>query len=318
MYIVTGGAGFIGSVLAKYLSDEKVVIVDKFNKSKKWENVVNTNLYDFIDRDEFVNIIENDKIKHIKAILHMGACTDTTETNVDYLIKQNYEYSVKLCNYAIDNKIRFIYASSASVYGKGDAGFSDEEDRISMLKPLNPYGFSKWLFDNWVIKKGLSNKVVGLRFFNVFGPNEYHKNKMASVVCKAFPMAVKEGVVRLFRSSVKGVENGEQRRDFIYVKDVIKVINFFMNNEKISGIYNVGTGRARSFNELGHCILKSLNKKPIIEYFDMPEELKDKYQYITEADLTKLRAVGYKDEFMSLEDSVNDYISNYLLKSCHY
>lgn len=322
MIVVTGGAGFIGSVLAKHISDnvsKEILIVDKFTKPNKWKNVLDLKFYDFMDRDEFIEKVRSRTLnKKIDLILHMGACASTTEMDVSFLMKQNFFYSKDLMHYALEKSIPFIYASSASVYGNGENGFLDEDNLHIKYKPLNPYGFSKWIFDSYVINNNFTKDVVGLRFFNVFGPNEYHKENMSSVIYKAYPLAKKEGVVRLFRATVDGMKDGDQRRDFIYVKDVIKVIEFFMKNNKLKGIYNVGTGKASTFNDLGKALLKSLNKEPIIEYFDMPESVIPTYQNFTEADLNKLRKAGYKEGFYSLEEAIHDYVNNYLEKGMFY
>jgi ADP-L-glycero-D-manno-heptose 6-epimerase len=321
MIIVTGAAGFIGSILAQDISrkgKQNLLLVDKFTKPAKWKNLVGMNFTDIMDRDIFLNQLEGGKIKDVELVIHMGACTDTTEFNMDYLMAQNYEYSKRLCSWCINNGVRLIYASSAAVYGDGAKGFSDRDELAFELKPLNPYGFSKLLFDKWVINNGYHKSVVGLRFFNVFGPNEYHKNKMSSVIHRAFPMAKKEGAIKLFKSYVKEIEHGNQKRDFIYVKDIIKVVDFFMSNKNISGIFNLGTGKARSFNDLAASMLKALDKKVVIEYFDMPDEIRDKYQYFTEADDKRLLNAGYTGGFTDLEAAVTDYVQNYLLKPDPY
>ena len=324
MIIITGAAGFIGSILAQHLSrngKQDLLLVDKFTKPAKWKNLVGMNFTDIIDRDVFIDHLEKGTLlanknispKDIELVLHMGACTDTTEFNMDYLMTQNYEYSKRLCSWCLNNGVRFIYASSAAVYGDGAKGFSDRDELTFELKPLNPYGFSKLLFDKWVINNGHNKSVVGLRFFNVFGPNEYHKGKMSSLIYRTLPMAKKEGVIKLFKSYIKEIENGNQKRDFIYVKDIIKVVDFFMSNKNLSGIFNLGTGKARSFNDLAVSVLKALDKKVVVEYFDMPDEMKDKYQYFTEADDKKLLSVGYNGGFTQLEDAVKDYVKNHLM-----
>jgi ADP-L-glycero-D-manno-heptose 6-epimerase len=321
MIIVTGAAGFIGSAIAKDLNNSgrtDLILVDKFTKPAKWKNVVGLKFIDFIDRDSFLERLEKGEFKDVKTVLHMGACTDTTEFDMNYLMNQNYEYSKKLCAWCLKNNVRFIYASSAAVYGDGSKGFNDNNELTMDLQPLNPYGFSKLLFDKWLINTGNVNSVAGMRFFNVFGPNEYHKNKMSSIIYRSYPMAKKEGVVRLFKSCVKEIEHGDQRRDFIYIKDVLKVADFFIKNNNVNGIFNVGTGKARSFNDLATALLNSLNKKPIIEYFDMPDEIKNKYQYFTEADMSKLAKAGYNKGFTSLEASIGDYVQNYLQKDNTY
>ena len=329
MIIITGAAGFIGSILAQHLSrngKRDLLLVDKFTKPAKWKNLVGMNFTDIIDRDIFIDHLEKGTLlanrnispKDIEFVIHMGACTDTTEFNMDYLMVQNYEYSKRLCSWCLNNGVRFIYASSAAVYGDGAMDFSDRDELTFDLKPLNPYGFSKLLFDKWVINNGHNKSVVGLRFFNVFGPNEYHKGKMSSIIYRTLPMAKKEGVIKLFKSYIKEIENGNQKRDFIYVKDIIKVVDFFMSNKNVSGIFNLGTGKARSFNDLAVSVLKALDKKVVVEYFDMPEEMRDKYQYFTEADDKKLLSAGYTGGFTPLEDAVTDYVKNYLMTPNQY
>ncbi len=329
MIIITGAAGFIGSILAQHLSrngKRDLLLVDKFTKPAKWKNLVGMNFSDIIDRDIFIDHLEKGTLlanknispKDIELVIHMGACTDTTEFNMDYLMVQNYEYSKRLCSWCLGNGVRFIYASSAAVYGDGAMGFSDRDELTFDLKPLNPYGFSKLLFDKWVINNGHNKSVVGLRFFNVFGPNEYHKGKMSSIIYRTLPMAKKEGVIKLFKSYIKEIENGNQKRDFIYVKDIIKVVDFFISNKNASGIFNLGTGKARSFNDLAVSVLKALDKKVVVEYFDMPDEMRDKYQYFTEADDKKLLAAGYNGGFTPLEDAVTDYVKNHLMMPNQY
>ena len=321
MIIITGAAGFIGSVIAQGLFRQGVkdlVLVDKFNKPEKWKNVAGINFKEFVDRDSFLDRLEKGEFGTPEAVIHMGACADTTEFNMDFLMAQNYEYSKRLCLWCQSKNVRFIYASSASVYGDGSKGFNDSDDFTLQMEPLNPYGFSKLVFDRWLINNGLSKTVAGLRFFNVFGPNEYHKGKMSSIIYRAFPMAKKEGVVKLFKSYKKDFTDGGQRRDFIYVKDILPVVNFLLENKKACGIFNLGTGNARSFNELAAAILGPLGKKPIIEYIDMPEEIRNKYQYFTEAEMSSLRNVGYKGTFTSLEDAVSDYEQNYLVPGRNY
>lgn len=321
MIIVTGAAGFIGSVIAKSLNldgNKDLLLVDKFTKPTKWKNIIGLKFSDFVDRDSFLERLENGEFKDVKLVIHMGACADTTEFDMNYLMHQNYEYSKRLCLWCLKNHVRFIYASSAAVYGDGSKGFSDNNELTMELEPLNPYGLSKLLFDQWLINTGNVNSVVGLRFFNVFGPNEYHKNKMSSIIYRSFPMAKKEGVVCLFKSYVKDIEHGNQRRDFIYVKDVVRIVDFFIKNNNINGIFNVGTGKARSFNDLATSLLTAMNKKPVIEYFDMPEEIRNKYQYFTEADISKLIKAGFNKEISSMETVVTDYVQNYLSKDNLY
>ena len=321
MIIITGAAGFIGSVIAQDLyrqGAKDLILVDKFTKPDKWKNTLGINFKDFIDRDIFLEKLENNEFGKPQAVIHMGACTDTTEFDMDRLMVQNYEYSRRICSWCLDKDVRFIYASSAAVYGDGSKGFMDSNDHTLGLEPLNPYGFSKLIFDRWLINNGLSNAVAGLRFFNVFGPNEYHKGKMSSIIYRSFPMAKKEGVVKLFKSYKKDYVDGGQTRDFIYVKDIIPVVSFLLEHKNACGIFNLGTGKARTFNELATAILSSLGKEKRIEYIEMPEEIKNKYQYFTQAEMNELRNAGYKKDFMSLEDSVSDYVQNYLLSGRYY
>jgi ADP-L-glycero-D-manno-heptose 6-epimerase len=314
MIVVTGAAGFIGSCLLTYLNEkgiDNIIAIDKLGKKEKWKNLLNKRFTDFIDRDDFLTNLES--FDKIEAILHIGACSDTTEPDLDYLMKINYEYSKTLFNYSIKKQIPFIYASSAATYGSGDKGYNDDESYIDKLKPLNPYGFSKQLFDSWVLKQ--NNKPpfwTGLKFFNVYGPNEYHKNRMASVIYHSFNQLKETGKIRLFKSHKKEYKDGEQLRDFIYVKDVIKVIYFLLVNNAQSGIYNLGTGKARTFKDLAQTVIDNYMPNAKIEYFDMPEDLRSKYQYFTEASMQKLQSTGYNIPFYTLEEGVKDYIDNYL------
>jgi ADP-L-glycero-D-manno-heptose 6-epimerase len=244
----------------------------------------------------------------------MGACSDTTETDCSYLIKNNYECTKLLANWAKEAGFRFIYASSAATYGDGSKGFSDDESRIGELTPLNMYGYSKLLIDKWVLSNGLENEVCGLRFFNVFGPNEYHKGSMKSMVYRAYYQILEKGGVKLFKSNSPKYDDGEQMRDFVYVKDVVNVILWLWKNEKVNGIFNVGTGNAKSWKQLMQAVFKAMDKPENIEFIEMPENLRNSYQNYTCADMGKLRAAGYEKEFTSLDESVKDYVQNYLAK----
>jgi len=310
--IVTGGAGFIGSNLVEALNqkgEDRILIVDHLKESPKWKNLLGLKFLDYIQKDEFLTRIERNHFKEVKAIIHLGACSDTTVNDFDYLYKNNYLYSQKLALFSLSHGITFIYASSAATYGDGSLGFSDNEDLIPKLKPLNPYGFSKQLFDLWVYYNGLTDQVVGLKYFNVFGEKEFHKGQMRSVVLKAYEQIKKEGKVRLFKSYHPDYPDGGQLRDFIYVKDAVEVTLFFLENPKIKGIFNVGTGKARSFKDLVTAVFSALNLPVNIEYIDMPENLKKQYQYFTQADITKLRKVGYNKEMYTLEEAVKSYVS---------
>ncbi len=310
--VVTGGAGFIGSNVVEALNqrgENKIIIVDHLKEGIKWKNLIGLKFLDYLDKDDFLNFIEKGHFKEISAIIHLGACSDTTVKDLHYLYLNNYKYSQKLTLFALENDITFIYASSAATYGNGALGFSDDENFIPKLKPLNPYGFSKQLFDLWLYYNGLLNKVVGLKYFNVFGEREFHKGEMRSVVLKAYEQIKKEGKVRLFKSYHPDYKDGEQLRDFIYVKDAVEVTLFFLENPQIKGIFNVGTGKARSFKDLVLAVFSALNLPPNIEYIDMPESLKKQYQYFTQADITKLRKVGYNKSMWELEEAVKNYVN---------
>ncbi len=316
MIIVTGGAGFIGSALIAALNKRQItdiLVVDELGTDRKWKNLRNLSFADYVEKDDFLEMVIEDKLdSSIDAVFHLGACSDTTETNASYLIKNNYEYSKLLAQWATADNIRFIYASSAATYGDGSAGFSDDQEKIENLRPLNMYGYSKHLFDLWARRAGLLKKIVGLKYFNVFGPNEYHKADMRSFCIKAFEQITSTGKVRLFKSYKPEYADGEQKRDFIYVKDAVEITLFFYDNSKISGLFNIGTGKARTWNELVKAVFAAMGKKPNIEYIEMPESIRNQYQYFTEADITNLRKAGYDNETTPLEDAIKDYVQNYL------
>ena len=312
--IVTGAAGFIGSNVVRMLNDrgvEDIIIVDNINISEKWRNISNKKYIEYIPKKEFLARLE--EFKTFTHIIHMGACSATTETDFDYLYKNNYEYSKELWNFAANYGMSYIYASSAATYGSKE--IFDDKQAINDLMPLNRYGYSKQIFDLWTLKqKKKPKQYVGLKFFNVYGPNEYAKGNMASVIFHGFKQIQEKGKIGLFKSYKKEYEDGEQLRDFVYVKDVISVIEYFIDNVKYNGIYNVGTGKAESFNTLAKSIFHALNIEERIEYIEMPETLRDKYQYFTEADITKLRSIGYTKEFYNLTEGAKDYVTNYLVK----
>jgi ADP-L-glycero-D-manno-heptose 6-epimerase len=320
MIILTGGAGFIGSCLLWKLNKEginDVIVVDEPVTPDKKPNLDGKKFDSYLNKDRFLSLVTSDKLgKKIDTIFHLGACTSTTLIDMDYFIKNNVEYSKKLARYSIANDIRFIYASSGATYGDGSQGFSDKDENTKKLKPLNPYGYSKHLFDLWVIEGGLADRVAGLKYFNVFGPNEYHKEDMRSVPAKSFDKVVRDKKIKLFKSHKKGYKDGEQKRDFIYVKDAVEATYFFYENRDKNGIYNIGTGVARSWNDLAKALFNALGMAPNIEYFDMPENLRNKYQYFTEADISKLKNAGYKKDFTPLEDGIKEY-SDFLKKKAY-
>lgn len=314
MIILTGGAGFIGSCLLAELNQkgiDDILVVDNLGTGQKWQNLIGKRFTAYMNKAEFRRQIQQNPqdFGHTRAIFHLGACTKTTEQDAGYLIDNNYNYSVELANLAIAHDIRFIYASSAATYGDGAQGYSDS--KFDELIPLNCYGYSKHLFDQWVLRNGYDRKFTGLKFFNVFGPNEYHKESMTSMVAKAFKQVNDTGVIHLFKSSHPEYGNGGQMRDFIYVKDVVDVIwNLYADNK--AGIFNLGTGLARSWNDLATAVFKALDLAPKIDYIDMPDNLLKQYQNYTCADMSKFENIYPNYQFTTLEDSVMDYITNYL------
>jgi ADP-L-glycero-D-manno-heptose 6-epimerase len=322
MIIITGGAGFIGSAICWRLNKmgiEDIIIVDSDLEGTKKKNLENLKYTDYIDKETFLlKIMKNMfHVKH-KTVYHMGACTSTTEEDMEYLKRNNFEYSVHLAEWALKNDVRFIYASSAATYGDGSLGFDDDVNLIPELKPLNKYGLSKQMFDLWVLEKKLENKVVGLKYFNVFGPNENHKGDMRSMVNKAYSEIMNTGKLKLFKSYKPEYADGEQKRDFLYIKDAVEMTVFFDDvnpqGKNCFGIYNAGSGNACTWNRLAGAIFKALGKPPDIIYVDMPKNIINQYQYYTEANMTKLRNAGYTKPVMSIEDSVKDYVVNYLSK----
>ncbi len=316
--VLTGGAGFIGSCMLRTLNDmgiEDVIVVDNIAETEKWKNLVNKKYREYVHKEVFLEELLDGGYEDIGAVIHMGACSSTTETDFDYLWENNVEYTKRLWEYCAGEGISFIYASSAATYGDGAEGFDDDEGRIDELRPLNGYGYSKQAFDQWSLKQGSRPpQHVGLKFFNVYGPNEYCKGNMASMVYHGFNQITQTGRVKLFKSDNPDYADGAQERDFVYVKDVCKVIKFFLENPQHSGIFNVGTGRAQTFEELITATFKALGKEPDIEYIDMPEKLRSKYQYHTKAEIGKLRAIGYKEDFMDVEAGAKDYVQEHLAK----
>lgn len=317
LIVVTGGAGFIGSCVIRHLNDQgihNIIVIDELGKTEKWRNLVGKRFIDFIPRDQLFHWLQGRETL-IGAFIHLGACTSTVETNASYLLENNYRFSQRLAEYALKNKHRFIYASSGATYGDGSEGFSDDHKTLDSYRPLNMYGLSKQMFDLWLKNEGLLNSVVGLKYFNVFGPNEWHKGRMASAITHIYPTAQKEGVVRLFRSSESSLyEDGEQKRDFIYVKDVARMTCAFLHNNA-NGIFNIGCGVAGTWNELARALFKAIDKPARIEYIPMPQDLIGKYQNYSCADMEKTRSVlKSAADCASLEDAVIDYVRNYIMK----
>lgn len=318
MIIVTGGAGFIGSALVwrlNQLGKKNIIIVDRLGSDEKWKNIVPLAYADYFDKGEFIDKIVNDEIDfEIEAIIHMGANSATTEKDADHLMENNYKYTQALAKYALEKDIRFIYASSAATYGDGSLGFDDDNENCLKLHPLNMYGYSKNIFDVYAYNNGMLNNIVGIKYFNVYGPNESHKEDMRSVVHKAFEQVRDHGKVNLFKSLHPDYKDGEQKRDFVYVKDAVDMTLFFLEHKDKNGLYNVGGGTARTWNALVTALFNAVGKPVNIEYVDMPGHLAEKYQYFTEANLNKIKKAGYRNPLYSLEDGVTDYVKNYLLK----
>ncbi len=316
MIIVTGAAGFIGSCLVSKLNQEgftDLILVDEFDSAEKMKNLEGKKYSQKVHRDEFIQWLkENQRL--VQFIFHIGARTDTTEFNKDIFDKLNLNYTKDLWNVCVEFGLPLVYASSAATYGLGEFGYEDNHQVIEKLKPLNPYGDSKNDFDKWAIKQEKKPYFwVGLKFFNVYGPNEYHKGRMASVIMHAFNQIQEKGSVKLFRSHNPKFKDGEQLRDFVYVKDVVEVCHFLLHHRKDSGIYNLGSGKARTFLDLVKNTFAGVDKTPQIDFMDTPIDIRDKYQYFTEANMTKLKSIGYSKPFHTLEEGVTDYVKHYLV-----
>lgn len=322
MYIVTGGAGFIGSAMIWKLNQmgiDDILVVDNLASTDKWKNLVNLRYADYLHRDRFLKMVAGDNDPFgVTAIVHMGACSSTTELDADFLMENNTRYTQVLCSYALKNGARFLNASSAATYGGGEFGFADDHAGLRMLKPLNMYGYSKHLFDLWAQRAGVLDRIACIKFFNVFGPNEYHKGDMKSVICKAYAQILDSGQMRLFRSYRPEYPDGGQMRDFVYIKDCVDILWWLLEHPEANGVINVGTGIARTWNDLARAVFLAMGKEPDITYIDMPESIRDKYQYLTRAEMGKLRTLGYSAEFSSLEDAVKDYVTGYLAKDDAY
>jgi ADP-L-glycero-D-manno-heptose 6-epimerase len=312
---VTGGAGFIGSALVWRLNQlgcERIVVCDRLGTDLKWRNLVPLRFLDYLEADDLFARLERKAFGKFDLILHLGACSATTERDATFLVHNNYEFTRDLACYALKQGSRFVYASSAATYGNGDAGMKDTAP-IDALRPLNMYGYSKQLFDLHAQRAGMLDRIVGLKYFNVFGPNEDHKADMRSVVHKSFAQVRDTGVIRLFKSYRNDYRDGEQKRDFLYVKDAVDMTLHLAASPTAGGLYNIGSSHARTWNELAAAVFSALGKPARIDYVDMPETIRDKYQYFTQADLTRLKGAGYKKAAASLENAVADYVRNYLV-----
>jgi ADP-L-glycero-D-manno-heptose 6-epimerase len=324
MIIITGGAGMIGSMIAWHLNEnlgrDDVVVVDRIGHPDQWQNMCHRKLADYLDKDELMPWLEH--AGKIDAVIHMGAISATTERDFNRLLEANIRYSQNLWRWCAYKEVPFLYASSAATYGGGEAGYSDDH-AIDKLRPLNGYGFSKQFFDQWALRQQREGAPCpprwhGFKYFNVYGPNEYHKGRMASVAFHTFNQVREQGYVKLFRSHRPDYEHGMQLRDFVYVKDVAMATCHFIDHQAESGLYNIGTGKARAFRDLSTAVMKSMDREPNIEFIDMPEDLRGKYQYFTEAGMDKLKQAGYSRTFMELEEGVADYVRNYLIHDDPY
>jgi ADP-L-glycero-D-manno-heptose 6-epimerase len=316
MIVITGAEGFIGSCLVAKLNQlnyNDLILVDDFDTCPNRNlNLVGKKFTAKIERKNFFDWLKTNA-NQVQFVFHIGARTDTTETDEAIFKTLNYDFSISLWNICVNEGIPLVYASSAATYGEGENGYDDDESKLDLLQPLNPYGKSKNDFDKWAVKQDKKPYFwAGLKFFNVFGPNEYHKGRMASVIFHSFRQIKEFGKVKLFKSHKAEYANGEQMRDFIYVKDLCDVCVFLLENRKKSGIYNLGTGQARTWNDLANAIFKAMDLPSNIEYIDIPEDIRGKYQYFTEANMAKLRNIGYNKEFTNVENAVNDYVNNYL------
>ena len=329
MIVVTGAAGLIGSAVVRNLNKEgktNLLLVDHLGTSEKWFNLRSLEFSKYMEKNEFLALIEQElkgekttDLENIEAIIHLGAQSSTTEKNVSYLIENNYRYSIQLAELASLKKIRMVYASSAATYGDGNQGFDDEIKDLEKLRPLNAYGYSKHLFDLWLLKKKFLPNFAGIKYFNVFGPNEYHKENMRSLVLKAYEQIQKTGKLALFKSYHQDYEDGKQKRDFLYVEDAAKMtVHLSIKNQKATGIFNAGSGIACTWLDLAHAIFNSMNKKMKIQFVDMPKDIRLKYQYYTCAPIQRLKETGFQEKLYSLEEGVNDYISYYLLTNRFY
>ena len=314
--IVTGGAGFIGSALIWALNErgfEDILIVDVLDKSDKWKNLAPLRFDDYIEAEDFLKKIEEESFSDVALMLHLGACSTTTERDSAYMMQNNYQFTKRMAEFCFKNDARFVYASSAATYGDGIQGMSDSTENLHVYRPLNVYGYSKHLFDCYALKKGWLEKIVGLKYFNVFGPNENHKGDMRSLVNKAYAQIKETGRIKLFKSHNPNYADGEFGRDFLYVKDAVQMTLHLTENENANGLFNIGSGEVNTWNELANSVFAAFYLESKIDYIEMPESIRGSYQYHTKADISRIRAVGYENEITSLREAVRDYVQNYLM-----
>jgi ADP-L-glycero-D-manno-heptose 6-epimerase len=320
--LVTGGAGFIGSALIwglNRIGAQNILVCDQLGEDEKWRNLAPLRFDDYISSEKLIAAVEMDDpaLGEIRWIFHLGACSATAELNVGYLMENNYRYTRVLCDWALARQARFVYASSAATYGDGANGMVDDEAKIESLRPLNAYGYSKQIFDHHAKQRALFSKIVGLKYFNVFGPNEWHKGEMRSLVNKAYEQVLETGKIRLFKSYKPMFKDGEQKRDFLYVKDAVDMTIHLAVTRGVGGLFNLGSGESRTWVDLANAVFGALARPPQIEFIEMPEVIRDKYQYFTHANIEKLKATGYSGPAFTLEQAVTDYVQNYLIPHRH-
>jgi len=320
--LVTGGAGFIGSALIWGLNQlglQDILVCDQLGADEKWRNLAPLQFDDYISAAKLIDSIEADSrtLQEIRWVFHLGACSSTTELDAGYLMENNYRYTKALCDWALPRGARFVYASSAATYGDGANGMMDDEGKIESLRPLNAYGYSKQIFDRHAKRRALFSKIVGLKYFNVFGPNEWHKGEMRSLVNKAYDQVLETGRICLFKSYKPEFKDGEQKRDFLYVKDAVEMTIHLAVTPKANGLFNLGSGEARTWIDLATAVFEALARPAQIEFIEMPGVIRDKYQYFTQANIEKLKATGYEGPRFTLEQAVTDYVQNYLVPHRH-
>lgn len=315
--IITGAVGFIGRNVVEELNNRghtNLLLVDLLGSEEKWKNLRGLKYEDVFSPTHLLELLQSGKIPKAKACIHLGACSATTERNADYLLENNYRYTRTLCEWSLTTGTRFVYASSAATYGDGSQGYSDDDAKTAQLTPLNMYGYSKHMFDLWALRHGLFSKIVGLKYFNVYGPYEDHKGDMRSLVQKAYHQVKTRGYIELFKSYHPDYKDGEQKRDFVYVRDAVNVTLHFALESQLGGLFNCGAAQARTWIDLANALFKAMKQKPDIRFIEMPESLRGKYQYFTQADASKLKNAGYSKPFASIEEGVSDYVQNYLEK----